>query len=208
MILLMVISYGYEASGPALHELAGFGFLALFSIHVGIHWRWFTTLLKGRYNPQRKLNTAFTLSAGAAFAMVVTSGSLNSELLGTQTPLLGRAWHVIPAYWLLITMALHFGVHWRTLYNGLGRRFFSRTATMNISGTGRYLFAALCVYGLYGFSERRIFEKLLGWSSYDFWPIGHPVLLFFIQYIAIIAVLSVIGHYSFKALQKKRRARG
>lgn len=208
MILLMVISYGYEASGPVLHELVGFSFLVLFSIHVGLHWRWFTTLLKGRYNSQRKLNTAFILSAGTALVMVVISGILNSELLDTQTPLLGRAWHVIPAYWLLITMALHLGVHWRTFYNGLEKRFFSRIVCINISGIGRYLFSALCVYGLYGFSERRIFEKLLGWSSYDFWPTGHHVLLFFIQYIAIIAVLSVIGHGCFKALQKKRRAHG
>ncbi|EDS5869443.1 DUF4405 domain-containing protein [Salmonella enterica subsp. enterica serovar Mississippi] len=200
MIALIVAGYGYQVTGPILHELAGFSLIALFTIHSWTHRRWFTTLLKGRYNPLRQINTVFALSAGLALMLVTVSGILNSDVLNTQTPPLGRAWHVIPAYWLLITMALHLGIHWRTFYNGLKKLL---PVFPSVSG-GRYLLVTVCIYGLYGIHERYIFKKLIGWFSYDLWPDEKPAFLLFLQYISIVAVFSAIGYYSFKTLQKKR----
>jgi len=134
------------------------------------------------------------------------SGLANSRLmetyLGLATDLVPRLIHSTAAYWTLILVALHVGLH-TTIIAGetarlLGRNAPTRPVVLALWAT----LGVACAFGVYAAFDRDLLAKLFAIYSFDFWDPSFPALLFFAEYLAIIVVHATLGHWIAKAAKR------
>lgn len=108
-------------------------------------------------------------------------------------------------------MALHLGLHWNMVLGMLRSRFgpiSSHTAKLLL----RFASAALAVYGLYAFIKHQFLSYMFLTSSFVFFDFEQPLLLFFVEYIALMGFFVYLAYYGAKGLQRwtdpKKRANG
>ena len=208
MFTAMIASLGYRFTGNTWHELLGLGFTALFGAHTALNRRWYKGLPQGRYGLRRGFSAAVDLLLLAAVLTMIVSGLANSRLvetyLGLKTDILSRQVHTTAAYWTLVLVSVHAGLHTSVIAAeakrivGLPR--LSRSVALGLWGA---LGAALG-FGVHAAFDRELCSKLFAVYSFDFWDPSVPAFLFFAEYLAIVAVYATLGHWMTKSV--KRRA--
>ena len=97
-------------------------------------------------------------------------------------------------------MSLHIGIHW-----GIVLKRFRR---FTLSHRGMILLRAAAVviagYGIYAFIRREIGMYMLLKISFVFFDFEEALILFFLDYLAVMGLWTVIGYYAMKALQKRK----
>jgi hypothetical protein len=206
MTVSVLFAFAYQLTGNTLHELIGTAILLLFLIHNAINWRWLAGVLKGRYNVRRLIGTSVNLLLLTDATLLMASGITNSrfvfEWMGARSGLLDRSFHALTAYWFLVLMAVHLGLHWRTVVTQVCK-------LARGSGLDRLnpIYARVCsaligAYGVYASSDREILSRLTGYISFDYWDFDNYALLFFLEYAAIIGLYVGVSHYAMRMIQK------
>ena len=124
---------------------------------------------------------------------------------GLEGGLWARKLHILTAYWGIILMSAHIGMHWEMIMGAV--RKMSRTAPMTrrralllrVAGT------AVAMYGAYAFFEREFGPKLFYSDTFGFWNYDEPAVFFFIDYIAVMGLCVWIVHYIRKFVQNRKR---
>jgi Domain of unknown function (DUF4405) len=205
MFTAMIASLGYHFTGNTWHELLGLGFTALFGAHTSLNQRWYKGLPQGRYGLSRNLRTAVNALLLVAALTMIVSGLANSRLietyLGLKTDILSRQVHTTAAYWTLVLVSVHAGLHTSVITAevkrivGLPR--WPGSVTLGLWGT---LGAALG-FGVYAAFDRELCSKLFAVYSFDFWDPSFPAFLFFAEYLAVAAVYATLGHWMAKSVK-------
>lgn len=212
MLALILVEFAYPLTGNLAHELIGIGMLVLFLVHGGLNWPWFRTLRKGRYNGLRRVSVSVNALLLAAALMLILSGLLNSHLLsslaGFEFHFLPRELHTAAAYWFLILMAVHLGLHWKTvlaearkLPGGAKPSRLRRIALPAIS-------AAIVIAGIHASFERGVLSKLTAYYSFDYWDFDGSVAGFFIQYLSIVGLYASLAYYALQWHKSRKRSPG
>lgn len=211
MAILVVLSFAYPLTGNTMHELIGFVVLGFFLIHnVAINSRWYTTLFKGKYNTKRITSITINVLVLLVTVTLIISGLINSrligEMLGIKEDVLPREIHTTSAYWFLVLMSIHLGMHWRMVMAEMRKMF-------GVSGGGnlrpillRCAAASIAAYGIKASLERDLYAKLIAYFSFDFWNTDGSVLavvIYLVQYLSIIGVYTCLTHYVLKWTQKR-----
>ena len=55
MTLLLMVVMAYHYTGQMWHEITGTAMFVLFIVHNALNYRWYRSLVKGRYNASRIL---------------------------------------------------------------------------------------------------------------------------------------------------------
>ncbi len=204
LLLLMT----YERIGQAAHEWIGIGIFVLFVIHHVLNGKWSKSLLKGKYTALRIMQTA--LVAAVLFCMLgsMVSGVMLSRYAFAFLPIntghaFARVLHMLSAYWGLIFMSLHLGFHWNMIM-GIARKHLKKPSVIRkwILRTAAVLIAG---YGVYAFMLRDIGSYMFLKKQFVFFDFEEPVILFIIDYIAVIGLFAAIGYYSFLCYQKTKK---
>lgn len=209
MTVLMLVAMAYTLTGNLLHELSGVSLLVLLLVHNAVNLRWYPAIPKGRYDAVRRIDTAITLSLCVVMPALLVSGVFLSRdvfaALGLKGGLSAQKLHILTAYWGLILMSAHIGMHWEMIMGAL--RKATRTAPMNRSRVLllRVAGTAAALYGAYAFFKREFGPKLLLQNTFDFWNYDEPVVFFFIDYIAVMGLCVWIVHYIRKFIQNRKR---
>ena len=127
MTAALLFVSGYQFWGEMVHEWVGAGLFVLFIAHQFLNLSWYKHLLKGRYTPLRILQFAIASLVLAAMLMQMYSGIVLSRYVFDFLPLtsglaLARRLHILGAYWGILLMSLHLGIHWQMIIAILRKR--------------------------------------------------------------------------------------
>ena len=207
MTVLLMLLMAFELIGREAHEWIGTGMFVLFVVHHVLNRKWTAHLLKGKYTPIRVLQTTLAVLVLLCILSSVVSGVVLSRYVFSFLPIEGgRSWartlHMIGAYWGFVLMSLHLGIHWNMMLGMAGKASGRPSAVRR--RILRILGAVIAVYGLYAFVKRGIGSYMLLQNLFVFFDFEEPLILFYIDYIAVMGLFIWIGHYLAQLLRRRK----
>lgn len=212
MTLALLFLMGYQLWGEAAHEWVGVGMFVLFVWHQLLNIGWYKGIFRGKYTPFRIFRLALNIAAFASMLGLMASGIMLSNhafaFLDIRRGLsVARMAHMVASYWGFVLMALHLGAHWG-MFIALGRKFFRIEGSSRARGAVPFLAgAAAALYGVSAFLKRDLAIYMFARTQFVFLDFGEAPLLFYLDYIAMIAACIFLAHYS-KRLLSEPGARG
>ena len=206
MTILLPLLMAYSLIGEAAHEWIGASILILFIAHHILNYRWVRTLFKGRYNPVRILNTAVNLLLLIDILLqgisgIVMSRQVFSFLNIQQGASSARVIHLLGAYWGFVLMSVHIGLHWNAMLGHINK-LMKKSKWLRISA--RILCAGISAYGVYAFITRHLGDYMLLKTQFVFFDFDEPIILFLLDYAAMMVLFAALGYYLSKLLVKIR----
>lgn len=171
MTTLLLLLMAYQITGQKLHEWIGSGMLVLFAIHNLLNFRWYRTLLKGRYTLLRTLQTIINFGTLLSILCLGYSGIVMSRHVFSAIPMsrsmaTARTMHLAASYWGFVLMSVHMGLHWGMVL--VMFRKLCLKAPAALTWIGRFLAVLIAGYGLYCFwKENIIYYMFLKVSLYS-----------------------------------------
>ena len=108
---------------------------------------------------------------------------------------------MVSAYWGLVVLSLHLGIHWGMMM-GMAKKLLK----IPLPACRRLLQGMACLiagYGIYAFLKREIGSYMLLKSHFVFFDFEEPLALFLMDYIAVMGLFVWIGHYIYQFILKK-----
>lgn len=212
MCIALLFLMTYNLIGDAFHEWAGAAMFLLFLLHHFLNRRWIAGAIRGKYTVYRTLQTILAALILITMLTSLFSGVVLSKyvfsFLGIETGrALSRTLHLVCAYWNLVLMPLHLGLHWNMIL-GMCRRFrkssqISPVWIWSFRGIG----AIIAIYGFMAFLKRGIWDYLILENQFVFFDYSEPILLFLGDYLAIMGLFIFAGHYLAVLARKLGKAR-
>lgn len=183
MALLLLFLMAYSITEQEIHEWLGVGILVLFLLHHGLNWKWFRFLARGRYAPQRILQTALVLLLFVSMAAQIVSGLAMARhipsFLKVSIPMhTARLLHMACGYWSFLLSSLHLGFHWHRRWNP-GKKIL-------VGGVG--LWGGVC------FVQQNIFDYLFLRTEFVFFDYDKAPLLILAELAAIMVLWMQVGY--------------
>lgn len=202
MTALFLVEMAYHVTGNSLHEWLGMGLFALFLLHHGLNWNWHRTLFHGKYTPARVFMTVLDILLLLSMLGMMVSGILLSRdvlrALHLRAGMFGRRLHMISTAWGFVLMAAHVGFHWGQVIAMCRKKVGQKAQT----AMPRVIAVLLALYGVYAFWVRHLGEYMFLRREYAFFDYEEPAVLFFADYIAIMALFACLSYYLMKGLVK------
>lgn len=203
MTILLLFLMGYQFWGDKAHEWAGAGMFLCFILHHILNRNWYRSLTKGKYKVMRIFQTVINVLLFLSMLGLMVSGIILSRHVFAFLPIKGgtsfaRKLHMLSAYWGFILMALHIGLHWRMFWNRIKKKI-SSPVVQNI-----LIFLGTCysIYGAYAFGKRRLAEYMFMQTQFVFFDFSEPVILFYIDYLSIVALFILLTYVIGTILKK------
>ena len=117
------------------------------------------------------------------------------------TTMIARQIHMFCAYWGLVVMSLHLGLHWNMVVIMTGKLFKSNRVYR--VWLARWAALMVGIYGIYAFNKRQIGAYLLMKVHFVFYDYTENVLFFILDYVAVMALIAMISYYFCKLIKKK-----
>lgn len=167
MLGLMLLVVGFQYVPKPAHEVLGLALLLAALAHLWLNSGFVLTLLRGRWPVKRIVST--TLNAGLFISLIlvtVTGVLVSNHLfkgiipLAMQRNLTVHQLHVSVAYYLLVFMGVHLGLHiatwWQRLRSWLG------LTVLHTRGKRLRYFISLVVsaLGIYGAAQNQLLDRL------------------------------------------------
>lgn len=206
MTILLLVLMARQLTGNSAHEWLGAGMFILWIVHQILNRNWYSHLFKGKYTHTRILQTVTNFSVLLSMLGLMVSGIILSREVFVFLPISGgialaRPLHVLSAFWGFVLMALHLGLHWNMIL-GMVRKATGPVASKKARIILRMVAALIAGYGFYAFLKNQFLSYMFLTSSFVFFDFERPVLLFFIEYIAIMDLFIFLAHYVSKGIYK------
>lgn len=191
MAVLFLVCLGFRLTVETTHEWAGMALFALFGAHTWFNWNWYRNLFKGRCTFRRVVNTAVNLCLLGLMVLLLIGGLMNAHLLrfleltgGMQY----REWHTFAAYWGMVLIGIHTGLHWRII-TGAIHKMTGHALTRPAAGSPlRLIGLALACLGVWASFDRELGAKLFLGFGFDYWDPERPAALFYVSAFSIICL--------------------
>lgn len=208
LILLLVFCLGQHLWSTRAHEEAGTLMFIFFILHNVLNFQWYKNLFKGKYTPMRWLMTITVLLVFVDMVVLVYSSLVISRYVFTFLPDLGsmataRRLHLLSAYWAVILMSLHFGLHWAKFMNLLPLPSRVQNGKKAIYPVVKAVGAAIALYGAYVFVDRNCLDYLLLDSPFVFVDGMEGAWEFYLDYFALMGTCVFLAYYGLKLVQGK-----
>ena len=213
MLVLLPLLMSYSLLGETAHEWLGIGITALFLFHHLLNMQFYRNLVKGCYTPVRMLGIAVNFFLTVCMLSLAVSGMLMSRhavpLLSTDTGLsISRILHLLGAYWGMIFMSFHVGMH-GSIFLGMVRQMLKvREPSVMRTAILRLFAAAVAGYGIYALLHRDVIGYLFLKNQYVFLDYSEPIIHHLLDYSAIILLFAICGYYAAKmcrAIKRKQK---
>lgn len=173
MYVLFLLLMGQHLASGALHEWLGVGLFVCFLAHNILNYRWYKALFKGKYPPQRIIQTAINFLLmlsfiGCMLSALMISGVIFQDMRIPGMMMFGRKLHMASTAWCFMFMSMHLGMHIRA-----PKKKAAKVGFYAVLGTAS-------VFDLYHFIVRRFYEELFlltefKWFDYDKSMLGYLV---------------------------------
>ena len=205
MTLMLPCLMAYELIGQETHEILGLCMVALFILHHAINWKWHRNLFRGKYTAYRAALTLLDILMIIVFIDQAVTGIMMAKYVFPDLPHVGRrsfarVLHLLGAYWGFPFCCLHAGMHMTNVI----RRWKSKTGPAKILPAT----LALCIsgYGVYAFIKRGLPRCMTLQEQFVFFDFEEALVLFFLDYAAILLTLILLGAalgYGFQTIRRK-----
>jgi len=208
MVVLWLLLMAYRVTGNWVHEVLGVSILVLFVVHNLWNRRWYRWIL----NPgEGWAGGAIHLVMVVLMLVLFASAALVSHVVFTFIPGNGsfgaRQIHVLCAYWGLVLLSLHLGMHWPKVMGGL-RSLFGMTGASRLRTWALRVGAMLIVIrGVQASFEAGMGAKLVMYYSFDFGDPEGSMLHIFLRYLSIMGMYAVLGFYGMKTAGCMKRCK-
>ena len=193
----------YSLVGETAHEIIGVTMFCLFIAHHILNIGWIKSLFKGKYTLQRIVGTAvnalvLVCMLGLMYSAVVISKHIFAfvELGGTMT---ARTIHLLCAYWGLILMSIHLGMHIEQMIKGIKRKKSKPLIALYI------IFGILAAVGVYAFIKLKFADYMFGRVQFVFIDSSASVILTIIEYLCVMVLFAEVGYWINRAVKKKEK---
>lgn len=204
MFVILMFLMSYEMVGESAHEWLGIVMFLLFLLHHILNRKWIKSILKRKYTLIRLVQTIFVMAILVFFIGSMVSGVILSQHFFKNMTIRGAAnlarnIHIISAYWGFVLMAVHLGLHW----NMFLKMIENRTGVYNkkVQWMIRIPMLMVVIYGIHAFLKRNIGNYMFLKAHFVFFDFSEPLLLFFVDYLAIAILFIALGHYFVKILK-------
>jgi hypothetical protein len=205
MTLALLFLMGYQFWANEAHEWVGACMLALFIVHNVLNVNWYRNLFRGKYTPMRVMGLCVNVFLLVAILAQMRSGITMSGHVFAFLPAKGgmalaRRLHILGAYWGFTLMSLHLGMHWG-MFVGIAKkdmRIRTPQATIAVTIVG----ALIAAYGVHAFAKRDLLAYMFLKTEFVFMDFSESILLFYLDYLAMMGLFIFIAHYCSKALRK------
>jgi hypothetical protein len=168
---------------------------------------------KGRQTPVRVLQLISVIGmALCLLGQLVSALILSQYAFGFLPAIEGASWartvHLLCSYWLFVFAAAHVGLNFKTMlaHMGAGKRAPSGQEGVSASvWATRIIWAAVAIFGAVSFVQMGIAGYLFGLVPFASADFGAPLILIFVRYAAIGALIAGIFHYIRLALMRKEK---
>ena len=200
MTLLFFLLTAYHWTGDTIHEYLGFSLFVFFIAHHILNFNWYKNLFKGKYSFNRFLNTFINTMLFVCMLGLMISGIMFSRKVLFFLNLGGggmfnRRLHMLSASWGFVFISAHIGMHWGMFTSMMKLKNIKAVILrilINILGI------LIALYGIFSFIKRRLYEKMFLLIDYAFFDYDEPIILFFLDYLAIMGAFVFITYYSQK----------
>ena len=204
MTLMLPCLMTYELIGQETHEILGLCTVGLFILHHAMNWQWHRNLFKGKYTAYRAVLTALDILMIVVFIDQAVTGIMMARHVFPGLPHVGRrsfarVLHLLGAYWGFTLCCLHAGMH----MTGMIRKWVGKTGMARIFPAA----LALCIsgYGVYAFIRRGLPRYMTLQEQFVFFDFEEPLVLFFLDVIAMMLTWILLGSLLGYGLQKINR---
>jgi hypothetical protein len=208
MATLLLLSLAYWWLDNVPHEIFGMGLFLLIGWHIAINRSWFTNLFRGRYNVRRVCTVLLHLALIANMAVLLVTSIVISRSVLAFLPLPNsiflREIHWFSAYWVMIVVGMHLGLHWTRVMMLLRSLLGLSPGSAPRSWALRVAAMALAGYGVWSFRVLDVWGKLTFTYSLDFWDFTGSVTPFFGHWAGVIALPAIVTHYWMVVLMTRR----
>ena len=182
----------YSIVGETAHEVIGVAMFCLFILHHILNFGWIKTLFKGKYDLRRSVNTAVNALVFVCMIGLMYSGIVVSKHVFTFVhiggAMLARTIHMLCAYWGLVLMSVHLGIH-----------ISQMAARMKLKGkaliwTMRIAFGLVEVVGIYEFIKLRFADYMFGKVQFVFIDTSVSAVLTTLQYLTVMVLFAYVGY--------------
>lgn len=201
MTLALMFLMGYQLWGDVAHEWVGAGMFLLFIVHHILNFNWHKNLFKNKYTAKRVAVLCIDILVFADMLMMMFSGIVMSRHVFAFLPIngglvLARRLHIIGSYWGILLMSLHLGMHVKMFAGIIKKRVKIPTPAVFVPSL------IIAAYGVYVFIKRDFLTYMFLRSEFVFLDYDEPKILFYLDYISIMAMCIFIGHYLSKLFGK------
>ena len=193
----------YSLVGETTHEIIGVTMFCLFIAHHILNIWWIKSLFKGKYTLQRIVGTAvnalvLVCMLGLMYSAVVISKHLFTfvALGGTMT---ARTIHLLCAYWGLVLMSIHLGMHIEQIWKSIKRKRSKPSIALYI------FFGILAAVGVYAFIKLKFADYIFGRVQFVFIDSSASAILTILEYLCVMVLFSEVGYWLNKAVMKCKK---
>jgi hypothetical protein len=196
----------YSVVGETTHEIIGVVMFVLFILHHILNFGWTKALFKGKYPPKRIVGTIVNAAVMICMLGLMYSSLVISNYVFVFLKLGGtgfaRTVHLLCAYWGLVLMSVHLGMHISQMAARMELKNKHLLWTLHI------LFGMIAAIGIYEFIKLKLADYLFLRVQFVFFDISASALLTALQYASIMVLFAYIGYIISLALKKDHGKEG
>ena len=211
MSIALLGCMSYLLIGEELHEWIGTFLIILFIIHHILNRNWYPQIFRKPYTPIRILQLLINICMGLSMLGLIISSVILSRYVFSFLPIQGsvsfaRVLHMVSAYWGFVLMAAHIGLHWGIILGFIRKGMKLKTSKPVRWGLCIVAFL-IAIYGGYCFMKYDLLSYMLVENQFVFFDVNQPLLLFLIDYIAIMGLFIWIFYYIYQILIKLKQSK-
>lgn len=212
LTVLLPVLMAHMLTGQKVHEWVGALMFVLFIIHNVLNANWYLNLSRGKYTPQRILQTIINLMVFACMLGLMISGIIMSHHVFSFLPIYGgmafaRKLHMLTAYWGFILMSLHLGMHGNMINGVTNKSFGTQSSPRRYKAVPRLIAILIAAYGVYSFVKNDIASYMLLKNEFVFFDSEQSAMLLFSEYLAMMGLFACAAYYFSMLLQIYTRKR-
>ncbi|WP_432635553.1 DUF4405 domain-containing protein [Candidatus Avelusimicrobium sp.] len=202
--VLFLLCLCYPRTGNRVHEILGVGLFALFIWHNLLNRGWYKTLFRGAWPMKRIGWAAVNLLLLADIIGLGVSGIMLSRdvfaFLGLSGSWSAKQYHTFFAYWGLLLVAVHLGLHLKQLFAPITLKFSAKAREL-IHGAA----ACIILAGIYEFISFRLFERLAFQAFFLSVPEQMTLPGLFARLAVILPAIALLTHYIININLKEKK---
>ena len=209
MYILFLLLMGQYALNDAPHEWIGISVGVLFIVHNVLNYKWYRSLVKGKYNTMRIIQLAVNILLLSAMILCMISGIIVSRhifAVGSGKAIeLGRHMHLVATSWAFVLMNIHLGSHWQ-MFCAISKKVkVGEKAKKVLHIVCCVSVAVLFAYGVYQFIDRRFWEELFCLIDYQKeYDYSRSLTEYLIGTAALSVPFIATAHYAKKLLTSRK----
>ena len=207
MTTLYFILMAHQMTGQTLHEVLGMILISMFIVHNILNYKWYKVIKKGKYTVVRIVITVINFMLLILMIGMLFSGISISQVIIDGNSIIkipfAREIHSLCAYWGLVLIGIHLGLHWGMMIAPLKKKIEKLNNSSYYKSLFKISSMIIASYGAVAFLKREIWAYLTLYYSYSFWDYNELALKFFIDYISVMALVTFMTYNIFKLIKKE-----